>query len=129
MATVGILSTTGQTKHHRAAVKYAVEMATAMSVIIPGVRDFIRVIWMVGGHEDYFLDALLITTTSSTTSRTAITVPIHIPPPIHPPPPIQPPVWCIIDPFIAQVAPRTSSRRTRLHLAADTRCPEVNKRP
>ncbi len=33
---------------------------------------------------DYFLDSLLIATTSRTTTNTPITVQSHIPPPIHP---------------------------------------------
>src|ERR1019366_1355379 len=44
--------------------------------------------------HDYFLDSLLITTTSRTTTTTPITVQIHIPPPAHPP--IHPLVWFII---------------------------------
>ena len=34
--------------------------------------------------HNYFVDSLLIKTTSRTTTSTAITVQIHIPPPIHP---------------------------------------------
>ncbi len=44
-----------------------------------------------------FVDTLLIRTTSRTTTSTAITVQIHIPPPIHPLPPIHP--FIIIAPF------------------------------
>ena len=40
--------------------------------------------------HDYFVDSLLIKTTSRITTSTAITVQIHIPPPIHPLPPIHP---------------------------------------
>src|ERR1035437_4019653 len=43
--------------------------------------------------DDFFLDRLLITTTSRTTTTAPITVQIHIHPPIHPP--IQPSVWFI----------------------------------
>jgi hypothetical protein len=43
---------------------------------------------------NYFLDSLLITTTSRTTTTTPITVQIHIPPPAHPP--IHPLVWFIM---------------------------------
>ena len=42
----------------------------------------------------YFLDSLLITTTSRTTTSTPTTVQTHIPPPDHPP--IHPSVWFII---------------------------------
>ena len=40
--------------------------------------------------RNYFVDSLLIKTTSRTTTSTAIAVQIHIPPPIHPLPPIHP---------------------------------------
>src|ERR1035437_2918248 len=48
-----------------------------------------------GVTHDYFLDSLLITTTSRTTTATPITVQSHIRPPVHPP--IHPLVWFIIN--------------------------------
>jgi hypothetical protein len=46
-----------------------------------------------GSERTYFLDTLLIATTSRTTTSTPITVQIHIPPPIHPY------AWFIIEPL------------------------------